>query len=360
MEEVQSQIEAALDRMIAKVPFKGHVTGRDGSSVTLNIGATSGLKKGDLIVISTLDDIRIHPLLGIVVDWRLTKTGKVEVDSVDDGIAFCHVTEEEDGRQIARFQKVSQIIPVADEAKTEVISDEEERRKAAQEMPRLGFVSGALMPGGFSRDFNAADSTDSRTGGGISIGAKIDAQVWLTREFFGELSYGYNFWDQGQQPLGQSSNTLNGGANLSTFNLAFGYSYLLTGDFFGPKGWVKLGYLSDSYSLPADAAESSGPISFKGLYLGIGGDLPIRNNWGAVLNFDIGLANSVTEGDAFTNGGASSSSDVNFLIGGYYRYSNRLTFRLALDVTASSADFNNGNSLSQKLVSLSPAVLYYF
>jgi hypothetical protein len=200
--EVQAQITSALDRMLAKVPFKGNVTGRDGNSVTLNIGATSGLKKGDVVVISTLDDIKIHPLLGIIVDWRLTKTGKVEVDSVDESIAFCHVTEEEDGRQVARFQKITQIIPAPDDPKTQILTDDEERKRAAEEMPRIGYVSGGLTPGGASRDFNSQTAGNSRTGGGLGIGAKIDAEIWFTREFFADLGFGYSFWDQSQNPLG--------------------------------------------------------------------------------------------------------------------------------------------------------------
>jgi hypothetical protein len=358
--QVQSQITAALDHMLSKIPFKGHITGRDGNSVTLNIGSNAGVKKGDVAVISTLDDVKIHPLLGMIVDWHLTRTGKVEVDSVDDSIAFCHVTEEEDGRQIARYQKVTQIIPAPEDEKTQILTDDEERKRASEEMPRIGYVSGALTPGGASRDYNSQIAGNSRTGGGIGLGVKIDGEVWLTRELFADLGFGYSFWDQSQSPLSSSQTSLSGGANLSTFNLALGYSYLVTGDFFGPKGFIKLGYQTESYSFPGDADESSGPISFKGLYLGIGGDLPVRDNFGALLDFDIGLLNSVTQSDTFTDGDATSSTSVGFSIGSYYRYTNRLTFRLTLDVTANSADFSDGNSSSQKYISISPAVLYYF
>jgi hypothetical protein len=46
--QVQSQITAALDHMLSKIPFKGHITGRDGNSVTLNIGSNAGVKKATL------------------------------------------------------------------------------------------------------------------------------------------------------------------------------------------------------------------------------------------------------------------------------------------------------------------------
>jgi hypothetical protein len=355
--DVTNQIKTALGQMIAKIPFQGHVTGRDGNSVTLNIGATAGLKRGDTIVLSTLDDVKIHPLLGIIVDWRLTKTGRVEVDSVDEGIAFCHVTDEEPGHQVGRYQKVTQIIPAVEDTHSKILDD---NKHPEDEMPHLGYFSGGLLPGGFSREFDSSTAGASRTGGGINLGAQIEGQIWFTRELFAEAGYTYDFYHLGQSPPGQDSNTLSSGANLSMVDLAVGYSYSVTGDFFGPKGWLKLGYRSTSYNLPSDAAESIGPISFHSLFFGLGGDLPVRNGWGAILNFDLGIANGADEGTGFSNGGVASATDVDFLIGGYYHYSNRMTFRVGFDVHDNGADFDNGNSLSQKVISIAPAIIYYF
>jgi hypothetical protein len=355
--DVTAQIKAGLTQMIAKVPFLGHVTGRDGNAVTLNIGSTAGVKRGDTVVLSTIDDVKVHPLLGIIVDWRLTKTGRVEVDSVDDGISFCHVTDEEPGIQIGRFQKITQIIPAVEDTHTKLLDEE---KKPEDEMPHLGYFTGALLPGGFSREFDATTSAASRTGGGINLGAQVEAQLWFTREIFAEVGYMYDFFHYGQSLPGQTSNSLSSGANLSSVDLAVGYSYLVTGDPFGPKGWLKLGYQSTNYNLPSDADESIGPISFHSLFFGLGGDLPVRNGWGATLNFNLGIVNGASEGAGFSNGGITSSTDVDFLIGGYYRYSNRMTFRVGFDVHDNGADFTNGNSLSQKVISLSPAILYYF
>jgi hypothetical protein len=140
-EEFRKSLTDALDRMIAKVPFKGSVTGRDQTAVTVNLGASSGIKKGDTVVLATLDDVKYHPLLKTVVDWRLTPTGKATVDDVDEGIAFAKIDTEEYGRQIQRFQKVVQIIPAVEKVPLERHStDLESMDKKAHEPPRIGFV----------------------------------------------------------------------------------------------------------------------------------------------------------------------------------------------------------------------------
>ena len=38
--------------------------------------------------------------------------------------------------------------------------------------------------------------------------------------------------------------------------LDFGYTYYTTGDLFGPKAWVKLGFQTTSYNLPISDTES--------------------------------------------------------------------------------------------------------
>ena len=46
-EEFRKALTDALERMIAKVPFKGAVTGRDQTAVTVNLGENSGIHKGE-------------------------------------------------------------------------------------------------------------------------------------------------------------------------------------------------------------------------------------------------------------------------------------------------------------------------
>lgn len=358
--EVQSQIETGLDQLIKKIPWSGHVTGRDNNSVTVNIGANAGLHKGDTLAISTLDDVKRHPLLNTIVDWKLTRTGTVEIDSVDESIAFGHVSDEEQERHIQKYQKITQIIPAAQDSRFKVIDEKMDRKQALEQPPRLGFIKASLWPGGYSRQYSTPTPGGSRDGGGLFLGAKLDGQLWLTREWFGEMGFGYGFWSFGQhQTDSTAGDTTTGGSNVFSFKLDAGYSYLVTGDFIGPKALLKLGYRSDSYSLPTSTTDSIGPITFKSFFVGLGGDLPIRNEFGVDLDFGIGVINNVTQ-SGFGDGNANSTSNVSFSLGGYYRMNNRLVIRAALEVLAQSADFQDQASISQKIITFTPSLIYYF
>jgi hypothetical protein len=126
----------------------------------------------------------------------------------------------------------------------------------------------------------------------------------------------------------------------------------------GPKGWVKLGYKTNSYSLPNSSTESTGPISFGGLFLGLGGDIPVRGKWGALANFNLRFLSSVDQ--SWTGSSHSSSSDIELFVGGYYRWKPKMTIRGGLEIISNGADFPNNRNLTQKTITIGPSLLYYF
>jgi hypothetical protein len=353
-DEFRKTLTDALDRMIAKVPFQGSVTGRDQTAVTINLGASSGIKKGDTIVFATLDDVKYHPLLKTVVDWRLTPTGKATVDEVDDGIAFAKIDTEEYGRQIQRFQKVVQVIPAVEKTPVDSHStDLESMEKKSHEPPRIGFVAPGLLLGSTSRD------THTTTGSGFLIGAKGEAQAWLTSDFFADLKVDFGSASYKQQDTATGLTGTGVNILMSQFRLAAGYFYHVTPNFFGPKGWVKLGYSSTSYGLPLSSTQQTSGVTYTGLFLGLGGDLPIREDYGMILDADFGIFSGGSEAGGFF-GTSTGSSSISFFVGGYMWAYPKLKFQVGLDFKSHSIDFISGDTLSNKTYALGPSVLFYF
>lgn len=354
-EEFRKNLTGALDRMIAKVPFKGAVTGRDQTAVTVNLGSTSGIGKGDTIVLATLDDVKYHPLLKTVVDWRLTPTGRAVVDEVDEGIAFAKIETEEFGRQIQRFQKVVQIIPAPEKVPLERHStDLEAMDRRAKEPPRLGYLSPGLLLGTTSRD------TASDSGSGFLYGVKGELQAWFTSDFFGELKLAYGSAGYSQKDSTSGATTLEGvNISMSQFRLAAGYFYHVTPNFFGPKGWIKLGYQQTAYGLPQNATAQTGNVAYNGLFLGVGGDLPVRQDYGVILDVDFGIfANGTEEAGYF--GTSTGGGTVSFFAGGYAWIDSKLKFQVGIDFKSNSIDFVTGGSISNKTFAVSPSLLFYF
>lgn len=358
-EAINEAVATNLTRLILSLPFSAAVTGRDQQSVTVNIGTHISVKPGDTLVLGTLDVVKKHPLLKSIVDWQLTPTGRVRVDQLEDGMAFCRILSEEPGKEISRSQKVMQLIPApVREFSTEVQTE----KQVKEEPPRLGWVGATAILGMHSRQFSNPAGVNN-TGGGLAFGGKAAGEIWLTREWFVGASFGYAMWNLSQQALltqVQTPASIAGGVSgaMSTFRGELGYAFLMNGDFFGPKGWVKLGYKVTSYSLPTETvAEYTGPLSMGSVMIGVGGDLPLKGNWGARADLNFRVISSASA--SWVGDTVSGTSDVDFFLGGYYKYAPRVLIRFGLDMILSGVDFTAGSSLGQKTITIGPALLYY-
>ena len=358
-------LEQGMERMVSRIPFQGNVTGRDGSAITVNIGDLNHVHKGDTLVIATLEEVKKHPLLKTIVDWRLVTTGKAVVEEVDEGMSFCKITDEEYGRQIGRFQKIVQIIPAPEVnvQKQGQIEVEAERKNQVDAPPRFGFVAPGIFIGNFSR--TASTALDRKEGGGTIIGITGEAQLWLTRDFFFGLDYlyGTSNFTQTDIPADPAATpaTPAPGANLglTQFRFDFGYTFHQNADFFGTRGWFKAGYENTSYSLPASITEGTTSTRFGSFFIGLGGDLPIRGNYGAIMNLNFGVFNSGSQDNQFF-GPSSATSSVDFFIGGYARLQPRMTLKGGLTVMSQGIDFESGATLTHKVIAIGPSLMFYF
>jgi hypothetical protein len=366
-DEIRKSLQASLDRLIGRVPFLGSVTGRDRNSITVNVGKAADIKPGDTLVIGTLEEVKKHPLLNEMVDWRISPTGKVTVQQVEDNLAFCKLIEEQPQHPIGRYQKIIQIIgsPVAQDAtgdskaqSSNVATGGDALEENEPLRPTLGWLSGSLWIGGFSRDFSNSN-TVAKTGGGLVLGSRVDGQLWLTSDWFAEVGYGQALWRYSQKDIASGNTTLSEiSGSASDLSVASGYSFIVGSSPFGPKAWAKLGYHRIAYTLPILANENLAPATFKSLYLGIGGELPLRSNLSAMMDLRFGFLPSGEETGG-KSGSVKSASDVQFFLGASYRYNAWMTFRGGIEIMANTANFAS-SSLSEKIITFAPSFLYYF
>jgi hypothetical protein len=359
--DIKGRLQIALTKLFAQVPFVGHVTGRDQGDVTVNLGAVSGIRRGDTLVIGTIDEVKRHPLLKQIVEWRIANVGKVDVDSVDEALAFGHVTDQEEGREIARYQKILRVIPRPEKTASGELATVVETNPI-DEPPKLGYGMVSAWTGFYSRQFSSTTGPVSNSGSGLLYGARGTGEIWLNREFFFNLAMGYGAFGFSQNDITTGVATPGGSVSGSIFSLSgsLGYTYLITGDFFGPRAWVKTGYRIDSITLPTlIAPEELAPYSVKSFYVGIGGDLPIRHNYGARLDLEFGVFNSGSQTGG-SSGSANTSHNASISVAGYYRYRPRITFQGALEIHGTGSEFGTTASLSQKTITILPSVQYLF
>ena len=340
----KTALRDAVARLIAQIPFRGMLTGRDAAMITLDLGARSGMRKGDRVVIGTLEEVKEHPLLKKIVDWRFSTTGRATITDVDDGLSFAKIDAEEPGHGMQRYQKVLQVI-AAPEASPSLDSkhlDAEERRKAAEAAPTIGYFGPTLFFGSNSQDTTVDAKTQSASSG--AFGFAGDAQIWLTSRWFTDLSLAFS---------------AGGASHLSQFRLGGGYFLPFSEAFFGPKAFVRASYQSIGFTESDDASGTSGSSRVNGLIFGLGGDLPLRENYGLGMALDFGPFSGAS-GTANAYGTTSGATSANLQICGYQWIQTKLKFQVQVDFRSDSIDFVNGSSISHKIFTIGPALLLYF
>ncbi|HTL11408.1 MAG TPA: hypothetical protein VL588_02905 [Bdellovibrionota bacterium] len=358
-QDLKAEIKRGIGGLIAKLPFVGHVTGKDSEWITVSVARNAGIRKGDHLIVSTIEEVKVHPILKAVVDWRMEKIGVLEVDSVDGGMAFCKAVEEDPARPIARYQKITSVAHAAEPVESPKPDGTPAEVEPPIGPPKLGWIEAGPVVG--SADRQVSTTARSVEGSGFLIGGRVDGQVWLNRELFVELGTSYGTFSSDQKDLSPTAgaNPVSTGATVFSWHGALGYTYLLSDDFYGPKGWAKLGFLSSSTDMASSTTNLTGGTSIGGLYVGVGGDLPIRGGWGVTLGLDIGIFNGGTL-TGFTTGGADGVTSVRFNIGASYLLGPRLAVKGLIRVQTQSADFGSDSSVSHRVIDFTPTLVYFF
>lgn len=342
-----------LDELIKKLPFLGQVTGVQNDVITVNLGRNQNIKPRDVLSVYTLQNVKRHPVLNTIEEWRWLPVGHVQVDQVEESLAFGKVSDLEPGQKIIQYNKVREISsPPAEKPQTA-------GQEAQDELPRLGWIAANIGVGSYSREVGVGAS-GGRTGSGLMPNFEIDSQLWLNSRWIAQASLAGMFASYSPSDLATGSSV---GTKYSVsgnqIRLAVGYSLFPAKTIFDSIGWVHMGYRSTNFSMPSSATDFTGPSSIGSLFLGVGGEIPIRDQFSAQLGLDFGLIRSASQ-TAPAFGDVASSTDLMFNVAGVYRFEDRLFLRLLIKVNSQSMDFVAGESVSQKMFSIAPSIMYYF
>ena len=179
----------------------------------------------------------------------------------------------------------------------------------------------------------------------------------MTGNWWGELSFGYGFFGYSQSLNGAAESSI-GNGSIMNFQMAGAYAFWLTPSFHGPKIITRLGYRTLNFSLPSSASNFTGETSFGSVFIGVGGELPIRDHFGAVMRLDLGLIKSGTQ-SGFVAGDTTGVTDVSFTVGGYYRWKQRLVIQVGFEVYENGLDLGSTSNVSHQSVLFVPSLLYY-
>ncbi len=345
------QFQRALETLVSKLPFLGQVTGVEGDTLTASLGRNAGIKPGDLLVISTLQSVRRHPVLGTIEEWRWQAIGRARVEQVEESLCFAKVVETESNQNVIRNHKIREIVS----------APPPQRVRESEEVfiARSGWVAGNAGAGIYARETSDGTGGKTRGGSGLLGAFELDTQIWLNSRYLVQGSYETSLFKYAPTDLatGSAIGTSVSGSH-SRLRGALGASLLPMKSLFDPVAWIHAGYKSATHTLPT-TNDLTSKSSLDSVFVGVGGSFPVTPELLAQLDLDLGILRTADAAD-LGFGDASASSDLNFRLSGIYRINTHFFFRVMLNIASQSMDFTAGQSLSQKTFSLSPSLMYYF
>ncbi len=340
--DIEQTLKNWLSAYEKKIPYDARVVSILGDQFTIDMGNQRGLIPGMKIKLVRAEGKKNHPLLKNIVSWQTRDLAEATIVHTENLQAVARL-----GNRHSREQLKLGDWAILEEGANPVVS---------RAMPEgLGTVGGGsyrfgkLGTLGLSFEMGKGTATserasDSETMSGSLIGAVLESEVWITR----------NYWAAFEMGRGSSSLSAQGGggdpnqANLSRFGLKAGYRYLPLSFFYGPRLDVSIGYVNYIFGLDT-SIESDSPgfteVGFKGIAVGLRGSLPITESLRPRVEFNFILSPQYSE-KVNLYGQPDSSSVYNIVLGGSYIYYPRMTLDLSYDMTMAKAVFGVENQSS--------------
>ncbi len=375
--EIRASAKRLLKTILKRIPFYGTISGREDASLTFDIGALSGLKKGDIVQISRVDAIRKHPLLKNILDVSMVPVGTAEVDSVETSISFGQIREEYPGEKMQRYHKITSVEARGEESNPVKIPEEgfsAERGKIEEEelaRPEIGYVSVGPFLGVLSYSASQNNGAVNPSGSGLNPGIRISTEIWLTRNLFFDVDLGYSAASMSLKKGITSNVTSSFSTSTKQFAFDFGYRHYLWSNSKGPSVYGKLGYQSFTWTTPVDVDWLLGPKTFSGWRLAFGGSVPMHRSkqMGLMMNLNLGLFPSYTQSGSNLSPDSTQLPDasiVSFGLGFYNYFLNNMAFRLSFVLDVYSVEYTGGaagygtSNASVKQIGVLPSILFYF
>ncbi len=376
-EELTVGAKKALKTALKRIPFYGTVTGREGDELTFDIGASNGLKAGDVVSIARIDRVKKHPLLKTILDVEMIPVGTAEIDVVEQTISFGHLRSEIMGEKIQRAHKVTAVEErVAERKQPSELPDgsfDAERGLVTgvqSRRPEIGFVGLGPYIGSLSNTLSQNNGAISTNGAGFHYAADLFGELWLTKNWFSaiEFRFGGSSFALTEEVTKAKSSSFS--TTTTNFNLDFGYKHYLWNSTRGPNIYGTFGYGSFSWFTPTEAAWVMGPRSYSAFRLGMGGGFPLQSrhsgfniglNYGAFPTFEAKETKVTPDSSQLY-----SASVIAFNVSFYNYIFSNMALQMKLIFETYSVEYTGGannfglSTTSQKQIGILPALVYYF
>jgi hypothetical protein len=369
--EVKDSFARMLSNLRLRMPYRAEILSRRGQEITLNAGKGAGIKPGSDVSIIQILKVNRHPKLKFVVSSEKEILGKARVFKVDDTLTFAHIIME---REPGVVQVGAKVLPdeyirysepyVTDDG--QILTDLNNRKeqdvaygeKPEEWLPEAGAQYGKVdVLGGITQYTQTASFVNSGSIEGTNNFAptlSVAGEFWISPQWFAGVNLRSSAFNVNNQLNGSKPEKIN--MTLNSYTVQFGYNFLLSPDFFGPKL-----QLSGGIAKFSSHADETSPIvftnmDFGGMVFSFAGQFPVGDNiptdLGARFNYYFNPSVSETR-----SSGSSSDVKINDF-GFFFNYHARPKFSYLgeLKFEYYSAGFSGGGDRPEEVTSISHKV----
>lgn len=381
-EDVKREAGRLFENIKNKMPFRGVVMSRRGQQVTINIGSAYGLKSGMNVSIVQILKINRHPKLNFMIGTEKEVLGRVQLFKVEPYLSFGSIVMEKDpgvitvGSKVMPEEYVKYPAPVLTPG-GKVLQDlsnrpdkdvafgdspEEWRPEAPPQFGKIELLAGLSA---YTQNVNLTSAGSVSGDSNFTPNIAVRGEMWINPEWFFGVNLRQAVYSLDNGLSGSSPGKLNG--SMSQYGVNFGYNFLLSNDFFGPKLQISAGYSNTTFAIDDSNPTAFTRMQYGGFLLGFSGQFPVSDivpvDIGA--KFDFYINPSLSENKS---SGASSSNKINsfgFFVD--YKLRPKFVIRGELLFDYYSSDFSGtgdrtdpATSSSQKLTTLMGGVQWLF
>lgn len=317
------------------IPYDGKVLGVLGDQITFSFPKSKNIVVGQDITIKRLKNKKRHPLLKKIVEWDSLMLAKGKVFNTARGQALGVVKVYTTNKKL----EVGDWITLEKLDPSKIQGTRKFKQYEENKFGKLGEMAISFTTS--SHSTSSSLSTGTAKMGGFLYGISLAAEAWVTRNYFavGEFSRRVgNMTKQGGSPSSTSA-----GQSAGTLRIGAGYKYLPMGFFYGPQVDLYTGYVKYSYQVDKSAADGFGANSFSGLYVGVGGSIPLKKTIKVYGKGEILPFGGFTDEDGIF-GSKKSISSMRLDVGVHYNWSPTIKLLGGFEVLNNSAKLSGSPS----------------
>lgn len=310
------------------IPYHGKVLGVLGDQVTFSFPKDKNIVVGQDLTIRRLRMKKRHPLLKKIVEWDSIMLAKAKVFNKSQGQALGVVKVYTTNKKLEVGDWVS--LERVDPSKIQ--GTRKFRNYEENKFGKLGELAIAFTLGNHTTSSSLQSGTAKM--GGFLYGVSLAAEAWITRNYFaiGEFSRRVgNLSKSGGSPSQTTS-----GQSAGTLRIGAGYKYLPMGFFYGPQVDLYTGFVRYSYQLDKSAVDGFGSNNFSGLFVGVGGSIPLKKTIKVYGKGEILPFGSFNDNDGIL-GSSKSVSSMRLDVGVHYNWSPTIKLLGGFEVLNNSA-----------------------